>query len=80
MHYVMSSLTRLRAVVLALAISTAALVLMAVPAFAQTGPIGELQSAATSAATQASGLVVAVVVITLAVIFGLWAIRKARSG
>lgn len=50
------------------------------PAFAQAGPIGQLQTAATGAATDASGLVVAVLVITLAVIFGIWAIKKARSG
>jgi hypothetical protein len=46
---------------------------------AQSDPIGQLQSAATGAATSATGLIVAVVIITAAIAFGLWGLGKVRG-
>jgi hypothetical protein len=60
-----------------LALAAVALVfVLGSPAFAQAN---DLQSAATSAATSAVGIVVAVSVITVAVALGLWALGKVRG-
>lgn len=47
-------------------------------AFAQDA-ISQIQSAAVTAAQSSVGLIVAVMLITLAVAFAIWAVKRARS-
>lgn len=61
-------------------VALAASLLVPGVAFAQGDPVGQIQSAATNAATSAVGLIVAVMLITLAVAFAIWAVKRARGG